>query len=222
MFLWDLAAKIVVSDIDGTITKSDVFGQIAPIIGRDWTHAGVAQLYSNIAKNGYRIVYLTSRAIGQAGLTRGFITSIKQGDEGAGLFLPEGPIMLSPNRLLASFNREVIRRNPEEFKIACLKDIRALFPQSQTNFYAGFGNRHTDAVAYSAVGISRGRIFTINPMGVIVNINNTYRKSYTKLNEVVWEMFPPLHNVKSRHLDEKYNEFHYWKHQSVDNVQFDF
>ncbi len=65
------------------------------------------------------------------------------GDVGAGLCLPEGPVMLSPNRLLTSINREVIRRNPEEFKIACLKDIRALFPPSQSNFYAGFGNRHT-------------------------------------------------------------------------------
>lgn len=74
-------------------------------------------------------------------------------------------------------------------------------------------------------------------MGVIININNTYKKSYvniylirvliicrySKLNEVVWEMFPPLHGPKSRHLDERFNEFNYWKHQSVDTkVQFDF
>lgn len=45
--------------------------------------------------------------------------------------------------MLASINREVIRRNPEEFKIACLKDIKALFPAGHSNFYAGFGNRIT-------------------------------------------------------------------------------
>ena len=37
--------------------------------------------------------------------------------------------------------REVIEKKPEEFKISCLKDIGALFPQTNTPFYAGFGNK---------------------------------------------------------------------------------
>ena len=39
------------------------------------------------------------------------------------------------------FHREVIEKKPEEFKISCLKDIGALFPQNNTPFYAGFGNK---------------------------------------------------------------------------------
>lgn len=39
-------------------------------------------------------------------------------------------------------------RRPHEFKIACLQDIRALFPADWNPFYAGFGNRDTDEVAY--------------------------------------------------------------------------
>lgn len=39
-------------------------------------------------------------------------------------------------------------RRPHEFKIACLQDIRALFPTEWNPFYAGFGNRDTDEVAY--------------------------------------------------------------------------
>jgi len=35
------------------------------MIGKDWTHSGVAKLYTDITKNGYQILYLTSRAIGQ-------------------------------------------------------------------------------------------------------------------------------------------------------------
>ena len=57
----------------------------------------------------------------------------------------------------------VIRRTPHEFKIACLNEIRALFPPNTTPFYAGFGNRDTDEISYLAVGIARGKIFTINP-----------------------------------------------------------
>ncbi len=65
IFLWDRHTKIVISDIDGTITKSDVMGQLMPMIGRDWSHSGVQQLYSNVQSNGYSILYLTARAIGQ-------------------------------------------------------------------------------------------------------------------------------------------------------------
>jgi len=36
-----------------------------PMMGRDWSQPGVASLYSNIRKNGYQILYLTARAIGQ-------------------------------------------------------------------------------------------------------------------------------------------------------------
>ena len=79
-------AKIVVSDIDGTISKSDVLGHLMPMVGRDWSHEGVASLYANIAKNGYQIVYLTSRAIGQTGQTKGYLESIVQDD----VSLPKG------------------------------------------------------------------------------------------------------------------------------------
>jgi len=50
VFLWKWSDKLVVSDIDGTITKSDVMGQILPVVGKDWTQGGVAQLYQNISK----------------------------------------------------------------------------------------------------------------------------------------------------------------------------
>ncbi|KAI9429801.1 Lipin/Ned1/Smp2-domain-containing protein [Lactarius indigo] len=47
------------------------------LIGRDWTHLGVAKLYTDIYKNGYKIMYLTSRAIGQADSTRYYLQGIK-------------------------------------------------------------------------------------------------------------------------------------------------
>ena len=39
------------------------------------------------------------------------------------------------------FFREVIEKKPEEFKIACLRDIQSLFPKNRNPFYAGFGNK---------------------------------------------------------------------------------
>jgi len=60
---------------------------------------------------------------------------------------------MSPDRLLYSFKREVILRRPEVFKIACLREIKNIFPENHNPFYAGFGNRETDGIAYRAVGI---------------------------------------------------------------------
>ena len=51
----------------------------------------------------------------------------------------------------------------QEFKIQALQGIVRLFPRTANCFYAGFGNRDTDMLAYTAVGVPTGRIFIINP-----------------------------------------------------------
>jgi phosphatidate phosphatase LPIN len=73
LYLWRPNTRVVISDVDGTITKSDALGHVFYWMGRDWTHDGVAQLYQNIARNGYEILYLTSRAIGQVGATKNYL-----------------------------------------------------------------------------------------------------------------------------------------------------
>jgi len=103
---------------------------------------------------------------------------------------------MSPDRLFQSFKREVIQRNPQAFKIVALRDVRHLFPTDHNPFYAGFGNRNTDVVAYSAVGVPTSKIYIINPYGKIgiglgPHSNYNYEKSYPELNEMVEEMFPP-------------------------------
>jgi len=63
----------VISDIDGTITKSDVLGHVLPFLGRDWSHPGVVSLYNNIENRGYKFLYLSSRPIGQAKYTKEYL-----------------------------------------------------------------------------------------------------------------------------------------------------
>ena len=41
IYLWDYHDKVVISDIDGTITRSDVAGQVLPLVGMDWIQNGV-------------------------------------------------------------------------------------------------------------------------------------------------------------------------------------
>ncbi|XP_041465308.1 phosphatidate phosphatase LPIN2-like isoform X2 [Lytechinus variegatus] len=210
IYYWNYNTKIIISDIDGTITKSDVFGQILPVLGKDWTHIGVAQLYSNIKLNGYSFLYLSSRAIGQARLTKGYLNSIQQ-DKAS---LPDGPLLLNPSSLFQAFHSEVIIRKPEEFKIKCLKDIESLFPSGGKPFYAGFGNRINDTWAYRAVGIPVSRIFTINPQGKVTHeMTKTFQSSYPRMKDLVDHVFPLLHRQTRMAFDApaEYSGFTYWR-----------
>lgn len=203
IYLWKWNAKIVISDVDGTITKSDVLGQVMPLVGRDWTQSGVARLFSAIKENGYQLLFLSARAIVQAYLTRSFLVNLKQDGKG----LPNGPVVISPDGLFPSLYREVIRRAPHEFKIACLEDIKALFPSDYNPFYAGFGNRDTDELSYRKIGIPKGKIFIINPKGEVAISHRIDVRSYTSLHTLVNDMFPPTSLVEQ----EDYNAWNYWR-----------
>ncbi|CAN1775548.1 Phosphatidate phosphatase PAH1 [Linum perenne] len=203
IYLWKWNARIVISDVDGTITKSDVLGQFMPLVGKDWSQSGVATLFSAIKENGYQLLFLSARAIVQAYLTRSFLNNLKQD----GKTLPTGPVVISPDGLFPSLYREVIRRAPHEFKIACLEDIRKLFPADYNPFYAGFGNRDTDELSYRKIGIPKGKIFIINPKGEVAISHRIDVKSYTSLHTLVNDMFPPTSLVEQ----EDYNSWNFWR-----------
>lgn len=202
VYLYKWHEKIVISDIDGTITKSDVLGHVIPAIGGQWAHAGVAELYTRIKNNGYKMVYLSSRAIGQSHITKQYLKSVAQDSK----VLPDGPVLLSPTSVLVAFRREVIERRPEEFKIAALTDLKKLFPVKQP-FFCGFGNRETDTVSYRAVDIPTARILIIDPTGKVRRADSRgLVSSYLNMaSETVDYLFPPLAK-KSRHIESSPGE----------------
>ncbi|KAG6585657.1 Phosphatidate phosphatase PAH2, partial [Cucurbita argyrosperma subsp. sororia] len=203
IYLWKSNTRVVISDVDGTITKSDVLGQFMPFVGMDWSQTGVTNLFSAIKENGYQLLFLSARSISQAYHTRQFLFNLKQD----GKALPEGPVVISPDGLFPSLYREVIRRAPHEFKIACLERIRELFPPDCNPFYAGFGNRETDEFSYLKVGIPKGKIFIINPKGEVAVNRRVDTKSYASLHTLVNGMFPPITSSEQ----EDFNSWNYWK-----------
>lgn len=209
MFLWKHETPVVISDIDGTITKSDALGHVLNMIGRDWTHVGVAKLYSDIVANGYNIMYLTSRSVGQADTTRAYLANIVQD----GCRLPRGPTILSPDRTMAALRREIYLRKPHIFKMATLRDIRQLYGPDHKAFYAGFGNRFTDQISYRTVDVPRTRIFTINS-NAEVSLDllslNKLKMSYMNINEVVDHYFPPVSTLV-KGGGEDFTDFKYWR-----------
>lgn len=252
LYLWKSSTPIVISDIDGTITKSDALGHVLNFIGKDWTHTGVAKLFQDINRNGYNIIYLTARSVGQADTTRTYLKSIVQENN---IKLPPGPVILSPDRLMAALRREVILKKPEVFKMSCLGDIRSLyytteasgknkkFParnnlydddddyiydNDKTPFYAGFGNKITDAISYRSVNIPSHRIFTINPEGDVhmelLELSGV-KSSYVGIGELVDQYFPPVNQLGSynsfsdpnqssfaaKRAAERFNDVNYWR-----------
>lgn len=252
LWYWRHDVPIVISDIDGTITKSDVLGHVLNKIGRDWTHQGVAKLYTEIASNGYNFLYLTSRSVGQADTTRAYLKGVIQ----EGYKLPLGPVILSPDRTIAALRREVYLRKPEIFKMACLRDIMSLFAghggaQNTTEnaleaglkpmntadmpgglgagrgkavspFYAGFGNRLTDALSYRSVNIPSTRIFTINTNSEIsldlLSLNH-YKTAYSSMREIVDHYFPPI-SLLINGGGEEFTDFNYWRSKPMDIADF--
>lgn len=95
----------MISDIDGTITKSDLLGHLLPRVGFDWSHRGVTRLFTNIKANGYVFMFLSSRAIAQASATRDYLHTLNQDGE----TLPAGPVIISPDGLFPSLYRELVR-----------------------------------------------------------------------------------------------------------------
>uniref|UniRef100_A0A3Q3EWL8 phosphatidate phosphatase n=1 Tax=Labrus bergylta TaxID=56723 RepID=A0A3Q3EWL8_9LABR len=212
IYLWNWDDKIIISDIDGTITRSDTLGHILPTLGKDWTHQGIAQLYHKVSQNGYKFLYCSARAIGMADMTRGYLHWVNE----RGTMLPIGPVLLSPSSLFSALHREVIEKKPEKFKVECLTDIKNLFYPNTQPFYAAFGNRPTDVFSYKEVGVPLNRIFTVNPKGELVQEHaKTNISSYVRLGEVVDHVFPLKLRASSSDFPcaDTFSHFTYWRQQ---------
>ncbi|KAM8914290.1 phosphatidate phosphatase LPIN2 isoform 2-T2 [Spinachia spinachia] len=212
IYLWNWDDHVIISDIDGTITKSDALGHILPQFGKDWTHKGIAKLYHKIHQNGYKFLYCSARAIGMAAITKDYLQWVND----KGIVLPQGPVLLAPSSLFSALHREVIEKKPEVFKIACLSDIKDLFNPQRKPFYAAFGNRTNDAYAYKQVGVPDTRLFTVNPKGELIQERTkVIKSSYSHLSELVEHFFPMLSvggSSTSSALDcPEYSSFSFWK-----------
>jgi len=175
IYLFNDTTKIVVSDIDGTITKSDIRGFIFPALGlSDWKHTGIVNLFSSLEERGYQLLYLTARPIGQSYTTYEYLKSLQEGDK----VMPKGPILLHVGSVINAISEEVIRGTPEISKISKLSRVRGLFPSNP--YFSAYGNKETDILAYKALNINPDMIFRINEMSDVTSEGNGIRTNFTQ------------------------------------------
>lgn len=187
IYLWPRDIKIVLVDIDGTITKSDILGVVLPMFGKNWLHDNVVELMDKIYKQGYKLVYLTARAIFQSDKTQKFLGGLEEN----GVKLPEGPVIMDPDGVFSSFRKGIIHRTNYYIKILNLIELNNLFSDENLHFYAGFGNKEGDAIAYRYLKIPLHNIYIINVMSKVSQLNESEHKTYQLLMDELDKNFPP-------------------------------
>ncbi|KNC24778.1 hypothetical protein FF38_06038 [Lucilia cuprina] len=105
--------------------------------------------------------------------------------------------------------------------MACLRDIAKLYEydydKDSTPFYAGFGNRMTDAVSYRSVGVPPTKIFTINSVSEVkmelLELTGV-KSSYILITDLVDQLFPPVGPGQNKMLQLNsvgFSDANFWK-----------
>jgi LNS2 (Lipin/Ned1/Smp2) len=143
-YLFAPGTKVVVTDIDGTLTTND--NEITLQIADD-THVpammtAADRLMQAWSMKGYPIIYLTARPHVLRAESRGWL---------ADLTFPDGPLIM---------------------KLAALRDdvhktlwLNRMIQDFGWSVVAAYGNADTDITAYENVGIPKDHTFIIGPLG---------------------------------------------------------
>lgn len=219
IYLYESGTKFVVSDIDGTITKSDILGYVLPIFGFKWHFNELIRIYRQLNLKGYEFVFLTARSFREYNDTRKYLDELysqKSQDSGnksttsqAGLeeesstcFLPDGPLFMSPRGFIPSLNAELLHKSADIFKSRTLKEIKkTMTPSDEIDkiescpdpFIAGFGNQPTDALAYKSASIPDDFNFVIKDNRIFM-LSGKYKFSMEPFYKNLDKLFPTLSN----------------------------
>ncbi|DBA03186.1 TPA: hypothetical protein N0F65_003906 [Lagenidium giganteum] len=199
LHVWGPNESVVVADLDGTLTISDVEGHIRTLrLGQyDFLHKGACDFFTKLHELGLRILYLTARPIDWASATRTHLDNATQHSHS----LPPGPLITNSNGLTGALMTEVVNKNPHVFKTQVLNEIQlSLIHAGRTTehpvFVAGFGNRPTDVVAYESVGMERAMIFLIDPYSNLrASSEPRIFESYADPNALLWLLPRLKHKV---------------------------
>ena len=165
--------KLIISDIDGTITKSDTWGFFGGALGYEVHHKFVNTFLCHVYGNGYKTIYLTARSIRYQSFTKNYL--FEDSDTGS-VGLPMNPVLCIPNHLsVASLGDP---SNAVIGKTTCLNNILSLFDDPSSVVVGAYGNKFSDSMAYKNSGISLNNIYTINKDSKIVNLSSEEETTY--------------------------------------------
>ena len=74
-------------------------------------------------------------------------------------------------------------------------------------FYAGFGNRETDAISYRYLGIPLDKCFIINTSSEVVQLGHTNKTTYQEIADNADKDFPKLNKKNEIEKIEENDDF---------------
>lgn len=204
--------QLVVMDIDGTITKSDLTGYIQTVFMGVYTyvHYGLVEFLNELCSSfSYHFIYLTARPFAHKKETMQLLRSVR-GRRSKDLHLPEGPLFTMKERVIVALYREVILKDTVLMKADALTHVVNVFKLAGCNklspFALGVGNKANDAIAYNSAGIAADRIFLIDPYSKIT----VWRYSqHANLPRVNVRHDPTLQQPAIKQKAEEYNSSHH-------------
>ncbi|KAF4318652.1 hypothetical protein BBO99_00001456 [Phytophthora kernoviae] len=199
LHLWGPNESVVVVDLDGTLTISDVEGHIRTLrLGQyDFLHAGACDFFTKLHELGMRIVYLTARPLDWASASRTHLENAVQ----QSIELPPGVLITNSTGLTGALFTEVVNKTPHLFKIQVLNELQLTLIHAgrvteHPVFVAGFGNRPTDIVAYEEVGMDPSLIFMLDPYSNVKAVSDPrLYESYSDPNAMLWLLPKLKHRV---------------------------
>ena len=137
-FIAPAGSRVVVSDVDGTLTASESSFVKAVLLGKSVrAHPDAAAALRLAVASGYQVVYITARGDRFTDATRAWL---------AANGFPRGPVRLAPSFIVKPGAPTVAYKHRALQDLASF-DVRAL------------GNRRTDVAAYGESGIRPEHIF---------------------------------------------------------------
>lgn len=131
--------KVVVADVDGTLTENENQFVKAVFLGRSvGAQPGAAAALRRAAAAGYQVIYVTARGERFTDATRYWLAT--RG-------FPRGPVRLAPDLVLRPGAATVAYKQRVVGELAGDFDV------------SGIGNRNSDIAAYRAAGLPADRIF---------------------------------------------------------------
>jgi phosphatidate phosphatase PAH1 len=172
IYLYDSNDRLLVCDIDGTITKSDIRGYFETVYLNkyNYLHKNIIEFLCYLENNhNIKIIYITARSRDHFQITRIFLDKAKQ----LNLSLPSGPLFTTKTNLFNAALNEIFHENAIKYKSSTLITISNIFKSNERNdkivspFVMGIGNKITDCKAYSLSGIPNSSILLINTKSCI-------------------------------------------------------
>ena len=205
---WKITDKVAISDIDGTITKSNARGVLGTILTDQYEkvcHDGICHFLSKLAVSQpqidqedissvaspptTRIVYLTSRPIHLANKTKSFLSGLSQpqnDNESIIHGLPQGPLLGFGGNLAKVLSMEVLSKTAQAFKAGELEKHIA-GPFRRARFAEGQSDQN-ESVFVAAFGNNFNDVQAYHKIGVdldriFVIDKNSHIATFQKTND---------------------------------------